>query len=231
MILMLERRQRWSAYLGGDINGRYEQVGSDTGARLGRPLPFIVVLQVGGHHDFGPRFGGQRAVPHAHRHLFDGRGAGVRARVSYLFGFAGGVLFLHPGGHRDGVGPEHRSVVVRFLVSRDGGGRGRLPPRGRSELAPDRVQDARHSVRLVVRQPDDGKHGPGHQTAAAHQRRRSLQLMSAVAVVVQMTSVGLQLVCGRLQLKQSEHQWTTVSTTTTVATSSGCTSYDGMSPP
>lgn len=230
MILMLERRQRRSAYLGCDINGRHEQVGSDTGSRLGRPLPVIVVLQVGGHHDFGPRFRRQRAVPHAHRHLFDGRGAGVCASVGYLFGFPGGVLFLHPGGHRDGVRPHHRFVVVRFLVSGDGDGRGRLPPRGRSELAPDRVQDARHSIRLVVRQPDDGEHGSWHQTAAAHQRRRLLQLMSTVPVVVQVMGVGLQLACGRLQLQQSEHRWTTV-TTTTIATYSGRTSDDGVSPP
>jgi len=225
---MLERRQRRSANLGGDINGWHEQVGSDTDARLRRPLPFIVVLQVGGHHNFGPSFGRQSAVPHAQRHLFNGRGAGVRTRVDYLFGFPGDVLFLHPGGHRDVVRPQDRSVVARFLVSGDSGGRGRLPERGRCKLTPDRVQDPRHSVRLVVRQPDDGKHGPGHQTAAAHQRRRSLQLM---AVVVQMTGVGLQLACGRLQLQQSKHRWMTVTTTTTVTTSSGRTSDDRVSPP
>lgn len=231
MVLMLERRQRRSAYLGGDVNGWHKQVWSDTGRWLGRPLSVVVVLQVSGHHDFGLRFGCQRAVPYANRHLFDGHGSGIRIRVSHFFGFPCGVLLLHPCGHRDGVWRLHRSVAAHFFVSSDGGGHGRLPSCGRSEFASDCVQDTRHSVRLVVRKPDNGEHGPGHQTAAAHQWRRSLQLMSTAVVVVQMTGVGLQSAFGRLRLQQSERRRRTTVTATTVATTSGRTSNGWVPPP
>lgn len=156
----------------------------------------------GRHQDVGSHFGRQRAVPDAHGDLVNGLvvrgGTGRRrARLRHLRRGAGGeplgggfhgLRLLHAGG-----GHGARQLQSGRVV---GAGDGRRLPSGRRgyELASDRFQHAGHTVRLVVRQPDDGEHGPGHQTAAANERRRSprLALQLLLLLLLRPTAVAVQ---------------------------------------
>lgn len=121
--------------------------------------------------NFWSNFGRQRAVPDAHGDLVEADTGGGGGSVDHhRRGLIGGLRFsgvLLYGRHRAIVVVTIDGAARQWsLRSSTNDGRGS----GSFEFSPDRVQHAGHSVRLIVRQPDDGEHGPGHQTAAAHQR-------------------------------------------------------------
>lgn len=141
------------------------------------------------HQDLGPSFWRQRTFADAHGDLVQVDGL-VDDRLLVRFRRSARLLLHSSHGAATVVGDGPKSNGCGISV-----GRRQLQSTGaRFEFAPDCVQDARNLVRLVVRQPDDGEHGSGHQTAAAHQRRRS-------AGAVQVIGSGGQT--DRARLRQS----------------------------
>lgn len=138
----LRRGQRRPANLGGDVDGRHEQVRAAivvVGVHVGggsralvQPVEVRVRRAAGGHRDLWPGgFGRYRTVSDAHRHLVDGGhlvvDAGERGLLLVVhFGFRAAARCLlrrRPGDHRSVGGRPRRCCAGRrwYWPARYGG--------------------------------------------------------------------------------------------------------------